>query len=105
VLNGRSRQTKEPEHLDSAQTDVRSFIVKVWLSHDGRTRWHGLVTHVPSGERRTVRNLSELCLSAMCYLEGLGVRFGPGQRAWRALYRRVHRRGGGQGSGDGKIEP
>lgn len=50
--------------MDLAESTVHSFIVKLWLedadSEAGRLKWHGSITHVPSGTRRQFRELSEI---------------------------------------------
>src|SRR6185437_10611936 len=50
----------------SAEFNVHSFIVKVWLEEEATkssdTIWHGHITHVPSGERRYLKNLDEIAL-------------------------------------------
>ena len=58
---------------------VHSFIVKVWLEEDATknsgTIWHGHITHVPSGEKRYLKNLDEIALFIQPYLEAMGIRF------------------------------
>jgi hypothetical protein len=50
--------------VDPEQLESRSFIVKFWLEEtvqeSGRAVWRGHVTHVPSGERRYIREPSEI---------------------------------------------
>jgi hypothetical protein len=50
--------------MDLAESTVHSFIVKLWLEDGGseanRLRWHGHITHVPSGTRRYFKKLSEI---------------------------------------------
>jgi hypothetical protein len=76
---------------------VHSFIVKVFLEQrEGRlkhTAWHGQVTHVPSGERRSVRNLADVCVVISRYLEAWGVRIQPLHRLARSIYTRFIRPG------------
>ena len=46
------------------ESNVHSFIVKLWLeegfSRKGMDGWHGQITHVPSGERRYLKDLREI---------------------------------------------
>lgn len=50
--------------MDLSESQVHSFIVKLWLESVAdeaeRVAWHGLVTHVPGGERRYFRDLEEV---------------------------------------------
>ena len=39
------------------ESNVHSFIVKLWLEEAG---WHGQITHVPSGERRYLKDLRDI---------------------------------------------
>ncbi len=59
-----------------AESDVHSFIVKVWVEKAARrfrrARWHGYITHVPSGERRYLKNLDGIRTFILPYLKGVG---------------------------------
>ena len=63
----------------SAEFNVHSFIVKVWLEEeatkDSDSVWHGQITHVPSGEKRYLNNLDQISLFIQPYLEAMGIRF------------------------------
>jgi len=89
----------------SAEFNVHSFIVKVWLEEEATnnsdTVWHGHISHVPSGEKRYLKNLDEIALFIQPYLEAMGVRFGLSDRIRRWLsfersqpddQRKTHRR-------------
>jgi hypothetical protein len=83
---------KPPEgsgHDASAEFNVHSFIVKVWLEEEATknssTIWHGHITHVPSGKRRYLKNLDEIALFIQPYLEAMGIRFGLSERIKRYL--------------------
>jgi hypothetical protein len=45
-------------------TTIHSFIIKVWvedsLDSPGERRWHGYVTHVPSGTRVYIPRLEDI---------------------------------------------
>jgi hypothetical protein len=73
----------------SAEFNVHSFIVKVWLeeeaTNNSNTIWHGLITHVPSCEKRYLKNLDEIALFIQPYLEAMGIRFGFSERLRRCL--------------------
>ena len=59
-----------------AESDVHSFIVKVWVEKAARkfrrARWHGYITHVPSGERRYLKDLDGIKDFVLPYLRGMG---------------------------------
>jgi len=65
----------------SAEFNVHSFIVKVWLEDDATINsggiWHGHITHVPSGDRRYLKNLGEIIVFIEPYLKAMGIRFDP----------------------------
>lgn len=78
--------------MDIPETKVHSFIVKLWLEEaddeTGKAVWRGYVTHVPDGERRYLKRLSDLIDFIGRYLEGIGVT--RRQRSWfRRLLRRL----------------
>lgn len=64
----------------SAEFSAHSFIVKVWVEEEVNTQddpiWHGHITHVPDGEQRYLRNLSEIPRFVKPYLSAMGIRFG-----------------------------
>jgi hypothetical protein len=68
----KSREVDEP--------DTQSFVVKVWLEEtveeSGRAKWRGHITHVMSGNRRYLENLSGIATFIRPYLEQWGVKFG-----------------------------
>ena len=76
-------KSKPPEEAGqgaSAEFNVHSFIVKVWLEEDATknsdTIWHGHITHVPSGKKRYLKNLGEITGFIEPYLKAMGIRFG-----------------------------
>jgi hypothetical protein len=46
------------------ESKVHSFIVKLWFEDEtqrkGMGGWHGHITHVPSGERRYLKELEDI---------------------------------------------
>ena len=66
--------------MDLLESTTHSFIVKVWLEETadeaGQALWRGRITHVPSGERRYLKNIDEILAFIEPYLEELGVVFG-----------------------------
>jgi hypothetical protein len=75
---------------DPVEPDPQSFIVRIWLEETaeeaGQARWRGHITHVPSGERRYLKDLSDLCLFIAPYLESMKVRLGFRWRVWLWLF-------------------
>jgi hypothetical protein len=80
---------EEWDHNASAEFNVHSFIVKVWLEEDANNdrgpTWHGHITHVPGGERRYLRKLGEIAAFVEPYLKAMGIRFGLRERIRRCL--------------------
>ena len=74
------------------ESSTHSFIVKIWLEE--RTNesepliWRGHITHVPSGQRRYLRNLDEVTNFIALFLQGMGVQLG---KFWRAKQWLMHR--------------
>ena len=79
--------------MDSLEEpDAQSFIVKVWVEDSagegGRGIWHGHITHVPSHERRYLKDLDEIEDFIAPHLEEMGVKLGMRWRA-RRWFKRV----------------
>lgn len=68
------------------EQNTHSFVVKIWLEETaeetGLARWRGHVTHVPSGEGRYVKDLSEVTAFLASYLKSMKVRLGLRWRFW-----------------------
>lgn len=66
------------------EENTHVFIVRIWREPreiEGQApEWRGVVEHVPSGERRYLKDLEEICVFFVAYLEALGVKFGM---CWR----------------------
>lgn len=67
--------------MELSKIDTQSFIVKIWLEETaeeaGRATWRGHITHVPSNERRYLKNLDEIESFITPYLKKMGVRIDP----------------------------
>ncbi len=65
------------------EADFHSFIVKIWIEETaeeaGRATWRGHITHVPSGKRCYIQELSGIMAFIAPYLEEMGVEF---RRRW-----------------------
>lgn len=65
--------------MDLPESTGCSFIIKIWLeetaeeAHDAV--WRGHITHVPSGERRYLKDLESILAFIKPFLEKLGVEF------------------------------
>jgi len=72
---------------------THSFIVKIWLEETaeeaGRAKWRGHITHVPSGERRHLKDLEDILDFIAPYLQKLGIEFDLVWRAERWLRRKT----------------
>ena len=79
-----SSQTASEMSMEQNESHSQSFIVKIWLEEtleeDGRATWRGHITHVPGGERRYLKQLSDIVAFILPYLNKMGVR---GDRRWR----------------------
>lgn len=62
--------------MDEFESVTQSFIIKIWLEEmvkeSGRALWRGHVTHVPSGERRYLKDLEAILAFIGPYLEEMG---------------------------------
>ena len=72
--------------MDSEST-IQSFVIKIWLEKSPQAStaapWHGRITHVATGEYRSVKNMEEIT-------EFIGVYLGEG-RAERSLHQPLQR--------------
>lgn len=70
--------------MDFTESNVQSFVVKLWLEQTAEEEpprlSHGYVTHVPSGERRYVRELGGVSEFIAERLMETGVKLGM---CWR----------------------
>lgn len=78
--------------MDSLEeSSAQSFIVRVWVeeraAEGGKGVWRGHITHVPSYERRYLKNLGEIEDFIAPYLEHMGVKLGMRWRLRRWLKR------------------
>lgn len=77
--------------MDLYESNTHPFIVKIWLEETaveaGQATWRGHITHVPSGERRPVKDLDDIVAFIVPYLEAMGVEFGVRWRMKRWLKR------------------
>jgi hypothetical protein len=64
--------------MDLLEFNTHSFIVKIWLEEPAvdnrRATWRGHITHVPSGERRYLKNLWQIVAFVAPYLIAMGVK-------------------------------
>ena len=67
-----------------------SFIFRLWVeevSHEeDSVAWSGQITHVPSGVRQYIKDLDEILIFIIPYLEDLGVTISK----WLHLRQRIH---------------
>jgi hypothetical protein len=82
--------------MDTASLEATSqpFVVRIWLeeaAEDGRSaRWRGHITHVPSGERRYLKELNDIVAFIVPYLEGMGVKPSLSWRVRRQLNQLIY---------------
>jgi len=65
----------------------QSFILKFWVDQTTASEeeiiWHGQITHVPSGARRSLKTKEDLLNFIEPYLEAIGIHFTRPRRFWR----------------------
>lgn len=73
-------RSREDYRLGLPELHTHSFIIKVWLEEPAEAAdlavWRGHITHVPSGERRYLKNPNEIIDFIVPYLEAMGVKLG-----------------------------
>jgi hypothetical protein len=65
--------------MDLPESQVDSFIVKLWTESDTASacvNWHGHITHVSDGARRYLKDLDEIKVFIEPYLAEMGVDVG-----------------------------
>jgi hypothetical protein len=59
--------------MDTSEATLHSFIVKLSLEDTGdeakQKSWHGYITHVPSGDRQYLRELTDILVFIKSYIE------------------------------------
>lgn len=72
--------------MEPLESTSQSFIVKVWVEdsaeENSQSVWHGHITHVLSGERRYLKNLSEIGDFIAPYLAEMGIKL---EMRWRLV--------------------
>jgi|KBSSwiStaDraftv2_1062776.scaffolds.fasta_scaffold161054_2 hypothetical protein len=66
----------------------QSFILKFWVeptstASEKDVLWHGQITHVPSGARRSLKSREDLLNFIGPYLDAIGIRLSRPRRFWR----------------------
>lgn len=86
------RRTLSDRSMDSIEATSHPFVVRIWLEETaeeaGQAIWRGHITHVPSGERRYLKELDDIAIFIMPYLEEMGVQFRPCLRVRQLLKQR-----------------
>jgi hypothetical protein len=65
--------------MDAYETYIQSFIVRIWVEKSPQSdlpAWSGTVTHVPSGQKYTFKNIAALVVIMINHLQAQGVRVG-----------------------------
>jgi hypothetical protein len=94
--------------MDLLEFNTHSFIVKIWLEEPAednrRGTWRGHITHVPSGERRYLKNLWQIVAFIAPYLIAMGVKLNIVLRVQDWLNRRRQDQIGDQQPSSGSID-
>ena len=81
--------------MDTPESKVHSFIVKLWLEDAGDEKgsagWRGHITHVPSGKRRYLQRLDDILVFVKPYVPELGWMHGSRDRRWLKSWGRKER--------------
>jgi len=78
--------------MDATEAGTHSFVIKIWqeatADEAGQVIWRGHITHVPGGERRYLKELTEIVSFIKPYLVAMGVQFGLRSRLrqWRVRW-------------------
>ena len=70
--------------MDLSESTLHSFIIKLWLEADYKSEpdvWRGYITHVPTGDRRYLKRLSDITDFVQEYLGDAQGRKGLRSRA------------------------
>lgn len=76
--------------MDLSESTLHSFIIKLWLEAGGKSEpivWRGYITHVPTGDRRYLKRLSDITDFVQEYLDDKHGRKNLGSRARNWLKR------------------
>ena len=65
------------------QSFILKFSVEPTTAPEKEIVWHGQITHVPSGARRSLKTKEDLLNFIEPYLEALGIHFTRPRRFWR----------------------
>lgn len=67
------------------EATTHSFVIKIWLEETREESspavWRGRITHVPSGERKFIKDLQEISAFISPYLHELGAANEPDGRS------------------------
>jgi hypothetical protein len=76
---------------DEVRHPTRSFVLRIWIEEPatggGRARWRGHITHVQSGERRSIDSFAGILRYLVAHLAAVGVRPGLRDRIRMAVMR------------------
>lgn len=83
---GAGRALLKISPCEMPEPNVHSFIVKLWLEEDvsrkGMDGWHGQITHVPSGERRYLKDLQDIVTFIKPYIDETDATWVEQLRRW-----------------------
>lgn len=83
--------------MDLSEPEIHSFVIKLWIEESpeagASAAWRGHVTHVPSGERRHLKELADILDFIDPYLGGARAPHGRRGGLWGRLKRFADRRG------------
>ena len=78
------------DNPDLYEIKTQAFVIRIWL--EDSLRWRGHITHVPSGERRYIEDLSEIDDFIWPYLEKMGVQHKTIEQTFQPVAAQIPRR-------------
>lgn len=76
--------------MSSGEQETHSFIIKLWLDQEGDAEsrgWHGQITHVPGGERQSLKSLEDILKFIAPFVTSASATFRYSSR-WSVLWRK-----------------
>ena len=84
--------------MKSFEDNTHAFVVRLWLEpreiEDAQPEWRGVIEHVPSGERRYLRDLDDIALFISSYAPGAVGKFQHSRSFHQWLKRLILKREG-----------
>ena len=84
------------KQLDLFETSTHAFVIRIWLEdtagEDANNLWRGYITHIPSGDKQYIQNLSEIFFFVISYIEKIGIKIPFKWRIAKLVRRKRYRK-------------